>query len=64
MAALPAIAARATSNAECRHSTGEAVWIMRDLHEGHSELSAPAQGTQADGNGDHAATALPTLQAS
>ncbi|KAB0534282.1 hypothetical protein F7R02_13610 [Xanthomonas cissicola] len=29
MAALPATAARATSNAERRHSTGEVVWIMR-----------------------------------
>ncbi|AMU96734.1 hypothetical protein TP47_02385 [Xanthomonas citri pv. aurantifolii] len=64
MAAPPATAARATSNAERRHSMGEVVWIMGDLHERHSELSAPAQGTQADGNSDHAATALPTLQAS
>lgn len=36
----PASAAMASSNAVRRHSNGEAVWIMGDLHEGHSSVGA------------------------
>lgn len=58
----PASAAMASSNAVRRHSNGEAVWIMGDLHEGHSSVGAACVKHRRGGNSDHAATALPTLR--